>query len=510
MPAIITTAMRVASAQNLMEYCQDPSNNLYTYISRTLPWAIEASPPTPIDCRKEMAQTLTEMIAAKKVSANDLSLVTPRYNWASGTVYTQYSDSINIFDPLLQPFYAVTSSLNVYKCMNNGGNARSTVQPVGTGTNVISFSDGYLWKYMFTVNSGDALKFITNDWLPVKTLTSNDGSNQWLVQQAAVGGTIDRIDVILGGSQYTTVPTVTITGDGTGATAAAIVNSGIVTSIIVTNRGFGYTYADVSLTGGGTNATGALAAAIISPASGHGADPVSELGAYTTMLSATWTTSESGRFTISNDYRRIGVIQGPLLSDNFTPASDLDYDLSTVLTLSGITGSFVADERVRGTTSNANGYVLDYSSATNTLRVVQSTGTYFPGETITGLTSSASALLQTFSGTATGGSQTTITLPVSASIVDGAYAGQTLLITSGPGAGQSRTIIAYAGPSRTVTVDNSNVFNPVPTSASTVVIASVAAPQLSLTSGTILYLENRTPIMRASDQTEQIRFLISQ
>jgi hypothetical protein len=52
-----------------------------------------------------------------------------------------------------------------------------------------------------------------------------------------------------GGVNYTTVPTVTIVGDGTGATGIAKIYGGRVTSIEMTNRGSNYTRASVSISG---------------------------------------------------------------------------------------------------------------------------------------------------------------------------------------------------------------------------------------------------------------------
>ena len=67
---------------------------------------------------------------------------------------------------------------------------------------------------------------------------------------------IQSIGVVEAGSGYTTAPTVTISGDGTGATAKATVSAGRVTNIEVTNSGTNYTVAEVSLSGG--NGTGAV------------------------------------------------------------------------------------------------------------------------------------------------------------------------------------------------------------------------------------------------------------
>jgi hypothetical protein len=70
---------------------------------------------------------------------------------------------------------------------------------------------------------------------------------------------IDAIEVQTAGTNYVSAPTVTITGDGTGATATAKIINGKVTGITITNRGSNYTRATISLTGGG--GTGATAVA---------------------------------------------------------------------------------------------------------------------------------------------------------------------------------------------------------------------------------------------------------
>ena len=71
---------------------------------------------------------------------------------------------------------------------------------------------------------------------------------------------VSSISIINGGTNYTTAPMITITGDGTGATAVARIVNGRVTDIIITNPGFNYTRATVSITGDGT---GAIASALV-------------------------------------------------------------------------------------------------------------------------------------------------------------------------------------------------------------------------------------------------------
>ena len=62
---------------------------------------------------------------------------------------------------------------------------------------------------------------------------------------------IEQIDVTNPGYNYITTPTVTITGDGFGATAEAVIVNGRLNRIDITNRGTGYTRAVVTITGGG-------------------------------------------------------------------------------------------------------------------------------------------------------------------------------------------------------------------------------------------------------------------
>lgn len=65
---------------------------------------------------------------------------------------------------------------------------------------------------------------------------------------------VDSIDITNAGYNYTEAPTVTITGDGTGAAAVATIVNGRVDTITVTKRGTGYTSALATLTGGGGQA----------------------------------------------------------------------------------------------------------------------------------------------------------------------------------------------------------------------------------------------------------------
>ena len=72
---------------------------------------------------------------------------------------------------------------------------------------------------------------------------------------------VSEIQVIDPGTGYTTAPTVTISGDGSNATAEATIVNGRIQKITVTNRGTEYTRATVTISGG--DGFGALALAVV-------------------------------------------------------------------------------------------------------------------------------------------------------------------------------------------------------------------------------------------------------
>lgn len=72
---------------------------------------------------------------------------------------------------------------------------------------------------------------------------------------------VSEINVTNAGYGYISAPTVTITGDGTGATAVATIVNGKVTSVTITNRGINYTKAVITFSGG--DGFGAAAVAVL-------------------------------------------------------------------------------------------------------------------------------------------------------------------------------------------------------------------------------------------------------
>jgi hypothetical protein len=200
---------------------------------------------------------------------------------------------------------------------------------------------------MYTVSEFEKQRFTTSSFIPVKTLTEDNGSRQWDVQRAAVDGAIHKIVVTNGGAGYKNVSNlvVTVTGDGVGAAAIATINtqSNTVNSIVMTSIGSGYREATVTITGGaGSNAT---ARSIISPKGGHGSNPLYELGGHYLLLNPRFQNIESGFFPVGNEFRQVALISDPYVyNSNTNVSANLIITQTTDLTLVGTSGEFVKDE----------------------------------------------------------------------------------------------------------------------------------------------------------------------
>lgn len=118
----------------------------------------------------------------------------------------------------------------------------------------------------YTINFGVPLHrgTITNRLTSSEfTTTDSSGVSRTAVieeiPQSSTG--ISSIEISNAGYGYETAPTVTITGDGVGATAVAVIQNGRIAEIKMTNRGVDYSRAVVTITGGG--GYNAAAAAVI-------------------------------------------------------------------------------------------------------------------------------------------------------------------------------------------------------------------------------------------------------
>ena len=350
MASIVTTKFRVHNAEQFAEAFSETSNTImYLFIGKNTAFPNDNAPPTPVNSTANVEYTpWRDMYAAKRITTSDVTHAIPRYDWTAGTVYDKYDDQdTNLLES--DDFYVVTEDYNVYKVLNNAGGTASTTKPSGVSTSPFTTADGYIWKYMYSVSTAKALKFLTNEYIPVQTLASDDGSDQWDVQQAAIDGGIHVVNVTSGGSGYGSAPAVTIVGDGTGATANSTISSGVVTAVTITNPGTGYTRAQVTFASGAAAAT-----AVISPKGGHGSNAVEELGGKYIMLNVRLDGNESNTFSTANEFRQVGIVRDPYLYGTTTRAVASSFRQSFQYQLSGISGTFTLDETITSGSNTAS------------------------------------------------------------------------------------------------------------------------------------------------------------
>ena len=361
MAAIITEKFRLNNAKQFIEDITQSSSVAYSFIGRGHSWTDDSTPPTPVDSPNDEFDAYRSMVALKKISTSDISHAIVRRDWASGTTYDEYrhnyssantasSGATNLYSSL---YYVVTDDYNVYKCLSNGtqnhsaANA-STVKPDHTTLATPIESDNYEWKFMYSISASDVIKFVTNDFIPVKTLgaklavaggvdtgsqdgrlgdaATDDGSAQWDIENGAVDGALQKVRIKGAGSGYTnstTTSNITVRGDGSGGVAQVVTNgSGGVSDVNITTAGSGYTTAfianedipgfdNANQAANGTNNSADIEF-ILQPKNGHGADPVEELGGNYIILNSRLEYSEgSGDFPTDNDFRQIGVVMNP-------------------------------------------------------------------------------------------------------------------------------------------------------------------------------------------------------
>ena len=461
MPAIVTKDFRVHNARQFSESFGESADTYYLGIGRPQAFAndqafndgTDTSPPTPVDSVGSVEYYVyDDILSAKKVTSSDVSLVIPRRNWTTGTVYDYYrhdygeinsagntittdSGASNLLDGLI---YVMNSSFDVYKVIDNNGGAASTTEPTGNKTtSVFSTADSYKWKYMYSLTASEQANFMSTDFIHVSTNASDISTT---------AGAIEHVKVTAGGSGGSngTYTNVDIRGDGSSGKCTVVVSSNAVSSVTITTAGSGYTYASVKASDIG-NVSGADIDFIISPPGGHAADVIAELGGFFVMMNVDFTQGDgSGDFNTTNDFRRIVLLRNPTDSTTGSTATATTLDGTKSMTFSGTPGSFQADEKITQASSGAVGFVVDFNSTTKVLRYIQ------PQFTNQGVDSDGN--LTAFSSTNT---------------VTGA------------------TSSATGTPSSHDTT-----------------------PELTADTGDILYIENRKPITRASDQTENVKLIV--
>lgn len=508
MSALLTDQFRIYAASKFIRSLEGPDpeatdlaagtdrDRLYVFIGRPQVWEDENNPPQAIDSFAVYSDLYDDLISLKRVLANDTTQVVRRIDWIPpekttgglGYIYDMYrhdysptktaaSGSTRLYD---SDFYVVNSSYQVYKCIYNGTSPSdpngkpSTIEPTGTSTSIITTSDGYRWKFMYTIPVAQVLKFFSSEYIPVLTDS--------VIRSNASDGEIDTVVIQASGSGYNngTYDNVPINGDGTGGRVSLIVDGGKIVNATVTSGGTGYTFGKVvvdSVNGIGTGSGGTIDV-IIPPQGGHGYDPAFELGGYRVMVNAKLQYSEgSGDFPTDNDYRRIGLMLNPYKYNTAELTSDLTLSgTKAVIFPPTFQGVFFVDEIITqtkivgGGQVTSRGRVISWNSTTKVLKYYQNQ--------IDGIYPEITGSLNEFSGS---------------NIITGSSSGAS---------GEPDVNFPSVPGSSTRTINNTEY------DLGMRFTSGYAFPEIEKNSGQVIYIDNRKAISRANDQIEDIKIVI--
>ena len=440
MPAVVTDQFRIANASNFIDSISNTSNSYYVFlglanpttgnrlaegeeyvgIGRSSTWnnGTELSVPTPTDNFEYLSLYNETSLFGKKITSSNVKRVIKKYQWKANTRYDMYRHDYDISkNPAPNGksglyntnYYVMNSDYRVYICIDNGSSGslpkgkRSLDEPTFTDLepSVAGTSgDGYVWKYLYTVNPSDIIKFdstkyivLPNDWstsTDPQIETVRDAGNSDLYKNQ-----IKKVYIADGGSEYTEPTsvdgeTVNILGDGEGGKALVKVVDGTITSVDVISGGSGYTYGIVDLSTLNKSAQDnpsfnyAKLIPIIPPSKGHGYDLYKELGADKVLIYSRFDDSTKD-FPTDTHFAQVGIVKNPNVYNSTDICKLGEYSSLSSMILTSVadipTTSAVVGAAITQTQSNgdiAKGYVASYDAETKVLKYWQDRSLYFP------------------------------------------------------------------------------------------------------------------------------------
>lgn len=476
-------------------------NSLYLFLSRPQSWNTEeysglqsvsdTSPPNINDSDSFFYNIYNDIIAAKKIGSNNIRKCIRRLEWKPNTIYDMYKPNYSITNPTANGditlnesnFYVINTNYQVFKCLYNGQTPEfptgvattigSEPTVVGSPTNPIVTSDGYVWKYMYSLTIDDIVNFASLDFIPIGIDT--------VVQNSSVDGGI-FINIInnRGTNLNPGVYYSKIYGDGNDGVVKITVSNDSQSSLYqkislveMVSNGTGYshafidiqeTFSDISCTIisdiGVTSLGKTYITPIISPKGGHGKDPSTELGAYRVMVVMQFSAIDGdGDVPIDLSFRRYGLLSNPTVYGGTTVINTNSFvGCYSIKLPDSFNGVYNIGETITQDTTNASGVVLHFDSTNNVLRYYQN---YYSGD----------GKFVRFQGE----NNITGSISNSTSLPDINY-------TSGG-----------SNPDNIMGL----VFN-----------SGYTNPDINPYSGKILYVEHRNPIIRSLDQAENIKIIL--
>lgn len=207
MSSLVTRNQKLNMANHFLQSIE--GNNHYIFLGDHL--STNSLANTLTDSNFDILNdTYSKMVMGKVVTTNDAKPMV-RYITYDTIIFDMYDDidaNLSVSD-----FYTVINAgsyYHLFKCLDNNNGANSSVSPdfghiTGSNTEIYQTSDGYRWKYMYSVSSSIEAKFSSNTYFPVVVNSE--------VTSTATMGSIDIIKVEDGGKLYNNYITGTFTLD---------------------------------------------------------------------------------------------------------------------------------------------------------------------------------------------------------------------------------------------------------------------------------------------------------
>jgi len=520
---LLTKSGRVELARSFHRDIQNSNDFVYFTIGRTTPWDDEQLPEDSIDSNYYLNEFRRNIMFVQKITSANICHLARKIEWTSATVYDPYDDATNLADA---NFYVLTTDFNVYKCLDNNNGAQSTTKPEGTGpTNIENDGngqDGYIWKFLFQISPADRTKFLDSNYIPVRKLTGNPTFD--------VNGVLDALTITAGGSGYSTAPQVTILGDGTGAGATCTISgAGVVNTITVTAAGSGYSFATVIFTGGG--GTGAAASTTLGV--------VDALPTLQSAVESASTGGTIGRFVISNGGENYisGAVTVVLTGDGSgatATATVVDGEITNITVTnegSGYTFADVTFSSATGTNAVARAVIAPIDGhGSNPIRELYAhrigiVSTLFDKDNADltlgndfrqiGLVKNLKDYPKTSNFTSSTGNASFIVDVATGAA--GNYAVDDIILTNDAVQGKFRVtqkinnVSSYKIHLQKIrgNITSSSTLTNETQTLSGLSINSLTNPEFNVTSGEIVYIENRVAVNRNENQAETIKAIVT-
>lgn len=151
MASLTSIGFKSAIVESIFNEIDNEASHYYFFFGRTQAWPSGDATVTPVATIEDETAVRDDIIFMKRITSADLAFMVPFNEWVTGTVYDEYD--ITSAELYTSEFYTITTDHNIYKCLDNNGEAQSTIMPFGTSASSFTLGDGYTWQYVCSVSS---------------------------------------------------------------------------------------------------------------------------------------------------------------------------------------------------------------------------------------------------------------------------------------------------------------------------------------------------------------------